>query len=114
MSTHAWLHTLRQLCDEFDSLTATIEQGPTIELSINPKQSESGWVLVLKEIWPSYINLDYTADIGKEKIKERSEWIDKQLKRQTNCARADSGAWTFKNRHDAEKFITLYYLTWAK
>jgi hypothetical protein len=47
-------------------------------------------------------------------LEDQINWITAQLKKQKNCVRIDTGAWQFQNKRDAEKFITLYHLTWTK
>lgn len=41
-------------------------------------------------------------------------WADGKLKDWPNCKRMAYDMWDFKHRRDAEKFITLYHLSWAQ
>jgi hypothetical protein len=46
------------------------------------------------------------------RLDESVEWTDNQLKDWPNCERKSWDMWDFKHKNDAEKFITLFYLTW--
>ena len=41
-------------------------------------------------------------------------WAYDKLKDQPNCKRIACDIWDFKHRRDAEKFITLFHLSWAQ
>lgn len=41
-------------------------------------------------------------------------WADGKLKDWPDCKRMAYDMWDFKHRQDAEKFITLYHLSWAQ
>ena len=41
-------------------------------------------------------------------------WTEDKLKDWPNCYRKSWDMWDFKNRRDAEKFITLFHLSWAQ
>ena len=41
-------------------------------------------------------------------------WTEEQLKNWSNCKRMAYDMWDFKHRKDAEKFITLFHLSWAQ
>jgi hypothetical protein len=47
-------------------------------------------------------------------LDESVEWTDSQLKSWPNCERKAWDIWDFKHRRDAEKFITLFHLSWAQ
>ena len=40
------------------------------------------------------------------------EWVDSQLKDWKDCNRMAWDMWDFKHRNDAEKFITVFHLSW--
>jgi len=42
------------------------------------------------------------------------KWVESQLKDWPNCHRKAWDMWDFKSRRDAEKFITLFHLSWAQ
>jgi hypothetical protein len=49
-----------------------------------------------------------------QQLDERVVWVEKQLKSWPHCKRMAWDMWDFKHRQDAEKFITLYHLSWAR
>lgn len=42
------------------------------------------------------------------------DWVNTQLVDWTDCKRTAWDMWDFKNRKDAEKFITIFHLSWAQ
>jgi len=42
------------------------------------------------------------------------DWVNGQLKDWTDCKRMAWDMWDFKHRKDAEKFITLFHLSWQQ
>lgn len=114
MTDKVWLHTLQQLCSEVDRLTAMLEEGSAIVPRVRASKSGHGWELVFEEVWPDDVTNEYTTRPDWPMLEDRIDWINEQLTKQKNCVRIDTGAWQFQNKHDAEKFITLYHLTWTK
>lgn len=41
-------------------------------------------------------------------------WTNEKLQDWPNCKRMSHDMWDFKHRKDAEKFITLFHLSWQK
>ena len=46
------------------------------------------------------------------KLNDSVEWALKTLKTWPDCKRMSFDMWDFKHRRDAEKFITLFHLSW--
>jgi hypothetical protein len=46
------------------------------------------------------------------RLDESVEWTHNQLKDWPNCERKSWDMWDFKHKTDAEKFVTLFYLSW--
>ena len=42
------------------------------------------------------------------------KWVEEKLKEWPNCNRMAWDMWDFKSRRDAEKFITLFHLSWEQ
>ena len=42
------------------------------------------------------------------------KWTDEKLKDWPDCKRMAHDTWDFKHRKDAEKFITLFHLSWQQ
>jgi hypothetical protein len=57
---------------------------------------------------------DAGNSIPSGKFDECVKWVEEQLKDWTDCKRMAWDMWDFKHRHDAEKFITLFHLSWAQ
>jgi hypothetical protein len=69
------------------------------------------WTIRLDEIWPE----------GQEQIRstdslldKRVAWTYQELKKWADAKRTAWDMWVFDDKRSAEKFITLYYLVWAK
>ena len=41
-------------------------------------------------------------------------WVEEKLKEWPNCDRKAWDMWDFKSRRDAEKFLTLFHLSWEQ
>jgi len=48
------------------------------------------------------------------KLDKAVEWAAEQLKNQKDCYRKAWDMWDFKSKRDAEKFITLFHLSWTQ
>jgi hypothetical protein len=114
VTNDVWLHTLEQLCSEVDRLTAMLEHGSSIVPKLRAQKLDQGWELVFEEVWPDDVNGEFTTKPEWTMLEDQINWITAQLEKQKNCVRIDAGAWQFQNKRDAEKFITLYHLTWTK
>jgi hypothetical protein len=42
------------------------------------------------------------------------KWVEEKLKSWPDCTRKSFDMWDFKHRKDAEKFITLFHLSWEQ
>jgi len=49
-----------------------------------------------------------------QKFEDCVKWTDNKLKDWPDCKRMAHDMWDFKNRKDAEKFITLFHLSWEQ
>ena len=48
------------------------------------------------------------------KLDKSVAWAEEHLKDWANCKRMAWDMWDFKHRKDAEKFITLFHLSWQQ
>lgn len=48
------------------------------------------------------------------KLDKSIAWAEEHLKDWSDCKRMSFDMWDFKHRRDAEKFITLFHLSWAQ
>lgn len=42
------------------------------------------------------------------------KWVEEKLKEWPNCDRKAWDMWDFKSRRDAEKFLTVFHLSWEQ
>ena len=73
--------------------------------------------------WRVQLVEDFGSDIANEFVTDHFhnidldncvKWVDEKLKDWPNCKRMSWDMWDFKHRKDAEKFITLFHLSWAQ
>jgi hypothetical protein len=48
------------------------------------------------------------------KLDECVDWVTEKLKDHPECSRKAWDMWDFKHRQDAEKFLTVFYLSWEQ
>ena len=48
------------------------------------------------------------------KFEDCMQWTEKSLKTWPDCYRKTFDTWDFKQRRDAEKFITVFHLAWPQ
>jgi hypothetical protein len=100
------------------TLTQTLDQvmmqwSKLNEAIIKPqliKASGRGWLLSINEHWQSVD--DAGNPYHSSNLDEQIKWAVEQL--EDKARRIAWNIWKFKNKRDAEKFITVYYLVWAK
>lgn len=80
---------------------------PTIKLNMFSRSGR--WLVELVEVWPDDIH-----NYGKSTLDDKVEWTYQQLKSWPDVSRSSWDMWSFKFKHDAEKFVTLYTLLWAR
>lgn len=49
-----------------------------------------------------------------QKFEDCIRWVEEKLKNWPDCQRRGFDFWDFKHRRDAEKFITLFHLSWVQ
>lgn len=52
--------------------------------------------------------------IPSTKLDECINWVGDKLKNWPNCYRKAWDMWDFESKHDAEKFITVFHLSWQQ
>ena len=83
---------------------------PTIKPVLN-RTIHRDWAVTLEEVWPDD---NYEAGGGSGLLDKRVDWCVEELKKWQGVRRMAWDQWYFDDRHQAEKFITLYSLIWAK
>jgi hypothetical protein len=65
---------------------------------------------------------DFGSDLANEFVNDHLhsrnldncvKWVEEKLKDWPNCNRMSWDMWDFKSRKEAEKFITLFHLSWV-
>jgi hypothetical protein len=101
-----WMHMLEQLCPGYEELSDAFNREPIITLKVIPREKK--WEVSFEE----QLHLGYfTNSIWLEDV---IPWADKTLERWKDCNRISENTWEFKSKKDAEKFQTLFYLSWDK
>lgn len=98
-----------------DDLQAVMFQWKDQDSMIKPtlhQRNSHWWRLQLVEDWGT------VDDAGNyqpsRKLDVGVTWVEEKLKDWPNCTRMAWDIWDFKHREDAEKFITLFHLSWAQ
>jgi hypothetical protein len=106
-----WMHLIEALEPDYLKYKNTLEEGSTILTTI--EQNGKLWNLNITEKWvgedPGLLDIFTTITFDK-----RIEWASVELEKWQHCRRTAWHIWEFKHKRDAEKFITLYNLTWAQ
>ena len=89
-----------------ESLRSMIK--PTLHKAFN-----GHWTLQLVDVEDEYPVATF-ANIPSNKLDRAVEWTTKHLEGWDNCRRMSWDMWDFKHKHDAEKFITLFHLSWTR
>ena len=109
MKPDPWLNMIQGLVQNYDELKDIMENGHKVipELDL----IRTGWRITLKEEFDrstDHVVMEY------DNLDKRVEWACEQLESWPDCNRTAWDMWVFKNKSDAEKFITMYYLSWDK
>ena len=111
MTTDPWQHMLLAIEPAYFEYKDAIERGPKfVPLITQGPSILHPWEFKIDEQWPDGVNYG-THDSGVE-LARRCMWCEYHLDKWSDVIQWDQTRWLFKNRHDAEKFITFYYLRW--
>ena len=96
---------LTSLEPDYTTLSNMIETGPTIRVELSKKDNH--WCITLIEDWgqefDNLTNSSYNLD-------NTVKWVDDTLDKWPNCKRMAWDQWYFDSKHNAELFITLFYI----
>lgn len=106
-----WVHVLQQLEPMYFKWKDIVDNGPKIHADLS--QQGRWWCITLQEesLPKTDLSVKWT-NIGK--LDERVAWAKDQLKEWPDVKRMAHDMWYFKYRKDAEKFITLFHLSWDR
>jgi len=110
-----WIHLLEQAYPDYNDLKHSMEKGPIIKPIL--KKIKNHWTLTLEEEWYHDAGGSYTMstmDTGSIMLDTIVEWTEKELTKWKDCRRTAWDMWQFKSKREAEKFITLFHITWAQ
>jgi hypothetical protein len=110
VNSDPWLHIIQQIQPLYFKWKDELENGPVIHTELSRRGRE--WCITLKE-QSEYSDVDTLLWSNPGRLDERVEWALNQLSTWPNVRRMAHDMWFFKKRRDAEKFQTLYNLTWA-
>jgi hypothetical protein len=107
-----WTQMLKKLEPEYLELKFIVENGPKVKAAL--RKVNLSWRVRLEEDWDNdeIGEVYYTADY--KNLDERCEWADQQLKNWKFTTRLSHQEWKFLTKRQAEKFITLFHLSWAQ
>lgn len=97
--------TLEQVMKSWVAMDCSIIKPELIRRRL--KKGNSNWQLQLVEHWPDRVYR------GTSQLDTRVNWAEKILETWSSVRRISWDMWIFDKKRDAEKFITLYNLTWA-
>jgi len=109
--TDPWQHMLLAIEPAYDTYKDAMQRGPRyVSVLTQGSSTLHPWEINIEEHWPDGINYG-THDSGAE-LARRCMWCEWHLDKWSDVIQWNHTRWLFKNQHDAEKFITLYYLRW--
>jgi hypothetical protein len=79
---------------------------PTIRPELT-QESRTKCILTLQEEWPDDFNHGSSS-----KLDDCVDWTCDKLNTWTGCKRLAWNIWRFNNKKEAEKFLTVFYLSW--
>ena len=103
---------LDQICPEYADLKDAVDRGPIFTTKIVRKGKK--WLITLQEQWPVGSSGSYTLLPNNIILDDIIAWSEEILKKWTTCKRTSWDSWEFKSKRDAEKFQTIFYLSWDK
>jgi hypothetical protein len=110
-----WIHTLKILEPDYFAIKDIMEQEPYIKPVLKEISGKKICKICLEEVWfdsPNVLPNDriYTS----QNLDERINWASIELEKWQDVRRISWDSWIFPSTKLAEKFLTLYYITWEK
>lgn len=114
MITDPWQHILHSIQPAYTEFKDMLSRGPQyvpVLTRVSNLVDNSPWKLEIEEQWPD--GIPYGTDASGLELVLRRKWCQEQLLAWEQVSQlTNPHSWYFNYRHDAEKFITLYYLKW--
>lgn len=107
-----WTQMLEQINPEYRALKFIVDFGPDVKAIL--RKVNLSWRVRIEEDWDNEEvgEIYYTADY--RNLDERCEWAAQQLATWNTATRLSHQEWKFSKKIDAEKFIMLFNLRWAR
>lgn len=105
------MHIVKALSKDYDASKAMLEEGSRPRCIIGSKGKQT--IVTVVEAWEE-ANIISNLYPPSNKLNQCIEWSTKQLETWRNVKRMSYDQWYFKNKDDAEKFITLFTVKWAE
>jgi hypothetical protein len=108
----AWISTLEQLEPNYHRYQKMLEDGPKVRAILEHKNFR--WRVKVEEDWgdSSIGHMYYTATYTNRDV--CVDWTAEQLSKHRFVNRISFDQWAFLRKRNAEKFITLFNLRWAR
>lgn len=107
-----WTHILNALSPDYEKCVTAVLEGPKYRCTLN--QQGKYHVVTLSEFWHVEKEIIPTNGYHTSTFDDHISWIDEQLSKWQDVKRMSWDQWHFKYKKDAEKFITLFNIKWAK
>ena len=109
--TDTWTHIVKAFTKDYNSIKEMIEIGPQPRCILGTKGRQT--IVTVVEIWKED-KLDLVAKYNSADFDSYIDWTIEQLETWSDVRRMAYDQWYFKRKKDAEKFITLFNIKWAK
>lgn len=112
--TDPWNVMLHALAEDYDKLYDLMNDVPKISATL--EKTVFSYSVRIHEDWaktPSEEHYQYYT-VSDQALEEKLSWATDQLSEWPNVRRLGYDRWSFTKKRDAEKFITLFNLTWAQ
>ena len=106
-----WKSMLDTLVQDYDKLYAILNDSPKISITLDKKE-KFYWITISDNTINTLSEIYKNSSVIPE-LEERLIWTTNQLLNWKDVSRQTYNQWKFSKKLDAEKFITLFNLTWA-
>lgn len=110
--TDPWKSMMTALVQDYDKLYGILNNPTRISVSLE-KKDRYYWIKISEDWSEDPQDIRYKHSSAIPELQERIDWTISQLSTWDNVSRQSYDQWKFSRKLDAEKFITLFNLTWA-
>lgn len=98
------MNMIYQLCPTYDDLKYEMEKYPIFIAKVVPDKNE--YTLTIEE------ESRFKYLFNSCEFDRILSWTDQKLEKWRGCTKTSPNTWNFISQKDAEKFQTLFYLSW--